>query len=265
MERLRPAPPSASEVSVLTGLESPQGTPSLHDLLEAVRSPGVMKSDVDALLRGLALPVAGDESPLMRADFLLALVESSDVGPLEGSDGCTVRVAAVEALLELGYPHALQVPPDALEEARRARAGPEPRDVPIVGLCAALVAVVVQCGVSMDGVSWLMQDSSTNVGKLLGVLLLSMLLGPSVSAALGGWLRLRALQTLGVVTMMLAAVGWLGVGVLAFSFTSATGIAISSLIAGLALGSGSVLLNNPEWLKKDPEPVDSGERLFSSI
>jgi hypothetical protein len=136
MERLRP--PSPSEGSSLDTLHPLPGTASLPALLEAVSSPGVLQEEVDALLQGLARPLASNESPRARADFLLAVLESRELLSLTGSKGRSVHLATVEALLDLGYPYALEVPPEALAEARREHSDSAPRDIPSAGIALTL-------------------------------------------------------------------------------------------------------------------------------
>src|SRR5688572_4712972 len=111
MERLRtPEPSEGSSVDTLHALP---GASTLPGLLQAVSAPGVIQEEVDALIRALALPLAEGESPRARADFLLSALETTqESGPLKGSDGRSLRVATVEALLALGYPYALEVPPE---------------------------------------------------------------------------------------------------------------------------------------------------------
>lgn len=52
------------------------------------------------------------------ADVLVQLLEGGALENLETRDGDSVKELAVEALLRLGYPHALRVHPDTLEWAR---------------------------------------------------------------------------------------------------------------------------------------------------
>ncbi|WNZ62177.1 hypothetical protein QEG98_41300 [Myxococcus sp. MxC21-1] len=68
--------------------------------------------EVDALIAAIAQRPAEDPEALReRTDYLLSLMTlPGDASVLTGSAGITVRTAAVEALLELGYPYALEVP-----------------------------------------------------------------------------------------------------------------------------------------------------------
>ncbi|HVG61556.1 MAG TPA: hypothetical protein VNA24_23555 [Hyalangium sp.] len=88
-------------------------------LVEEARAPGVTRAEIDALLVGLSQPLSSDTSPRERADLLLSLMEDGRIADYTGADGRTVRVAAIQALLALGYPYALEVPPEALEAKAR--------------------------------------------------------------------------------------------------------------------------------------------------
>jgi hypothetical protein len=94
----------------------PGGLPSLKTLLEEVRAPGAARAEVDALLAGLAQPPPPEHSAREHADLLLSLIDDAHLSSFAGTGGNTVRGAAVQALLALGYPYALEVPPEALEE-----------------------------------------------------------------------------------------------------------------------------------------------------
>src|SRR5205085_159839 len=52
------------------------------------------------------------------ADFLLAQLDAKAFGALVDSNNFSCRAAAVEALLSLGYPFALEVNPEDLEHLR---------------------------------------------------------------------------------------------------------------------------------------------------
>jgi hypothetical protein len=228
---------------------------SLSELLEVVRSPGVFRADVDALLQGLARPLAEDESPRARADFLLSLIEAPDVSDMRGNDGRTVRATAVRALLDLGYPYALEVPPEALSEASLHSKGGV-QEIPTAGLIATLAGVLVQFGYAMPAVLKLLERDDT--GSLVGaIILLGMVLGPAASAVLGGWLRSRGLQRFGLLFMALTGSLWL-VG-FAFSFVTRSESLTRSdtwlaLVAGLGFVLGTVLTRRPEWLAPDDSP-----------
>ncbi|MDY7229671.1 hypothetical protein [Hyalangium rubrum] len=98
------------------------GPPPLSVLLQAVRGASVSRVEVDALLAGLSQPPPSEHTPRQHADLLLALIQDNHLGTFTGSDGRTVRAVAIEALVALGYPYALEVPPEALEQ-KEGRAG----------------------------------------------------------------------------------------------------------------------------------------------
>jgi hypothetical protein len=79
----------------------------------------VTLEEVEGLLAGLSGPLAEGESPRERADQLLRLLSDEALGEFSGKDGRLVRPAALEALLALGYPYALEVPPEVLERMHR--------------------------------------------------------------------------------------------------------------------------------------------------
>ncbi|MGV3623348.1 MAG: hypothetical protein ACO1OB_21190 [Archangium sp.] len=57
------------------------------------------------------------------ADALVQLLETPALEALETRDGQSVKELAVEALLRLGYPHALRVHPDQLDWVRALQKG----------------------------------------------------------------------------------------------------------------------------------------------
>jgi hypothetical protein len=123
MQRTSPAlrPPERTDVPAPA---APVELPSLHEALERVRAADVSRAEVDALLRVLALPLPAGEAARERAEVLHGIMEDTWVGGRVGSEGRRVAHAAAEALIELGYPHALEVPPELLAEAREARRRP---------------------------------------------------------------------------------------------------------------------------------------------
>jgi hypothetical protein len=226
---------------------------SLAELLEVVRSPGVLRTDVDALLRALVRPLTEDEPPRARADFLLSLIESQEMRELQGSNGRTVRAVAVKALIDLGYPYALEVPPEALAEAQLPLEA-RPQEIPIPGLIATGVSLLVQLGYSMPAFSKLLgRDES---GALAGVIMLvGLVLGPAASAVLGAWLRIRGLQRFGVFTLAFTGFLWL--------CSAAFRLILNPLtqpdtwfhtVAGIGFLLGAILMRRPEWLAPGSTP-----------
>ncbi len=92
-------------------------------LVEEARAPGAARAEVDALIAGLSQPLPPEISPRERADLLLALMQDEQLADYTGTHGRTVRSAAIQALLALGYPYALEVPPEALEAKVRDELG----------------------------------------------------------------------------------------------------------------------------------------------
>jgi hypothetical protein len=178
------APPSKADAAPV----------ALSALLEGVRSSSVGRQDVDALLAGLARPLDADESPQARADFLLSLLNSRHLCSMKGSQGLTVQTAAVRAIMELGHPYALEIPPEALDgppRPSRASRGRGRRSIPVVGILLALIGTAP---VAYTGI----------LGFLLGA--------PTLAALFGGALQVRWLQRIGVALMALQGLSLFIVG-----------------------------------------------------
>jgi hypothetical protein len=224
---------------------------SLHELREAVHL-GALRKDVDALMQGLARPLAEDEPPRARADFLLSLIESAAVSDLQGTDGRSVRTAAVQALLDLGYPYALEIPPEALSKVDLpSKQGKQ--EIPIAGLIATGIGLLVQLGYATPGLTRILEGSGA--WTLIGALIfLGMVLGPAASAVLGGWLRERGLQRLGLLTMAVTGSLWMA-GFSSVAFLSSNPFSRPdtwlALVAGLGFLLGAFLTRRPEWLAED--------------
>jgi hypothetical protein len=211
--RLRSPPLSASPSGEEASLAPLPEEAPLAELREAMSSPGVIQAEVDGLLRALARPLADDETPRARADFLLSLMElSGESGERAGSDGRTVRAAAVEALLELGYPYALEVPPEVLERVRREQPHQdrEARGVPAPGWLPAVVVTLL----GLLGQLFLVLLAVFRVSALLQKPALITLLGlvglPPLLALVGLGAKHPGLQRLGAWGMRLQGLGWLG-------------------------------------------------------
>jgi hypothetical protein len=165
----------------------------LRALANAVRSPGATQVDVDDFLEALARPPDAEEAPRSRADLLLALLEDPILAERMGSQGQSARAATLEALLAMGYPYALEVPPEVLERIRRDQPRPFPKHA-LRGLWLAATASAL--------------PFLTLVAPTLGFTPL-MLGGLS---ALGTWLRWPGLRSFGnallwLVGSVLVAVG----------------------------------------------------------
>lgn len=253
MERLRT--PHALQDSPLDTLPAQHSGPALPELLQAVASPGVLQEEVDALVRALARPLAPEESPRARADFLLSVLETTRGLALRASNGRSLRVATVEALLALGFPYALEVPPEAMDEVSQEREDNLPRDIPRAGIAAAVVAMIAQAIIFLPpALDFLVSERNTS--PVSGLFLLGAIWGPSLSALIGGWRRGLGLQRLGLLTMALMGTVWLsGFGLLVTRTHLNMPHVLISLTAGLSLVGGAVLLRNPGWLAKQKAPA----------
>ncbi len=117
MQRTQAVSPPSTDESALPELAAQPPALEilpLRERVEAVRAPGVVRAEVDALLAGISAPLAEGESPRERADQLLRLLQDDVLGEFTDQDGRQVRPMAMEALLALGYPYALEVHPEVL-------------------------------------------------------------------------------------------------------------------------------------------------------
>lgn len=208
MEHSRSAPrPAEDEGPLLLG-----PSPALRSLVEEARAPGASRADVDALLLGLAGPLAEGESARERSDVLLDILQDAQLSGVTGSDTRPVRTAALEALMALGFPYALEVPPDLLAEVcpRASRPDLLNRWNFHLGLALPILAAVVECSF-IYGI-----DSQASyfpgVAGLLITLSLVTTLPPTLLAFLGTWKRRRVLNALGIWPM-----GLVGLGVMLFA------------------------------------------------
>jgi len=203
-----------------------------------------MTSDVDAFLRALGQPPAGGETPRERANLLLSLLEDVEVRDATGTDGRTVRTAAMEALLALGYPYALEVPPEVLAQVRGEASARGSQEVPVAGLVLAGLAVGVQGLILWDEGVLLNTWAAVSTGA--AVL-------PPLLAVLGGWRGLRWARRVGVALMGLMGLAY-GLRFMGDFYRMAEGSLGRSLnlgpaIAGVLLLAGAWLLSQP-WTKE---------------
>jgi hypothetical protein len=212
----------------------------LRSLLEEVRAPGANRSDVDALLRGLAGPLARGESARERADVLLVLIQDAELGDLSGSNARPVRTAALEALLALGYPYALEVPPELLAKLRPRTRRPEPPSQwkLHLGLALPILAAVVECSFisAMDSPGSFIRIP--NIWFITPSLVTSVL--PMLLALLGRWKRSRVLNGLGIWPM-----GLVGLGVMLFTLSVNDSTTPIVFCLGAARLIGAVCLRLP--------------------
>ena len=104
------APPPAED-------SRPEKDFSLQGRLQAALAPEATDSERDALLYAISRPLAPEASPREHADFLLSLLTDERSLALTGSNGRTLKKAATQALLALGYPYALELPPEVVEQS----------------------------------------------------------------------------------------------------------------------------------------------------
>jgi hypothetical protein len=156
----------------------------------------------------------------------------------------------VEALVALGFPYALEVPPEVMDEVSRDREDNAPRDIPRVGIGAAVVAMIAQAIIFLPPALEFVV-SEKDISPIPGLFLLGAIWGPPLSALIGGWRRSRGLQRLGLLTMALTGTVWLtGFGLLVKRYDVSLAHVLISLTAGLSLLGGAVLLRNPGWLAR---------------
>ena len=159
--------------------------PLAHALAEA-RAPGADERVRRTFVDRLALLDLG--SPRSTADCLQSLLASGDLVTLRATDGTSARAVAVERLLALGYPYALEVSPEDLAHWRAER----PSEATDGRGLSVLVMTVAVC-LSLWGVS----DPPTGLGLSLVLALEAVTVGVAVRPGLRGWAR-RATFALGV-------------------------------------------------------------------
>ncbi|MFP2928862.1 hypothetical protein ACLESO_27420 [Pyxidicoccus sp. 3LG] len=186
---------------------------SLAELREAMSSPGVIPSEVDALQAAIARPPADGASYRERADFLLSLMAlPEEAAGRTGTHGRTVRAAAVEALMELGYPYALEVPPEVLEDVRREdvrrKGGSREAGASLSGIGFTVVAMLVQLLMVAMFSSGPRSLGSDGALETLSLVQLALVVFPPLGAIFGHLADSRRLQSLGATGMVLQGVVW---------------------------------------------------------
>ena len=172
----------------------------LERALASAQAPGADAGARRAAVDRLARLDLG--SPRATADRLQELLGSGELTTLRASDGTSARAVAVERLLGLGYPYALEVSPEDLAhwQAERPSEATDGRGL------AVLVMTVAVC-LSLWGVSE--PPSGVGLATVLG------LGGVTVAGLLRPRLRRWAQRTLFILGIVACAIGGrYGVGTL---------------------------------------------------
>ncbi len=217
-------------------------------LVEEARAPGAARPEIDALLAGLSQPLPSDASPRERADLLLSLIEDVQLASATGSDGRTVRVAAIQALLALGYPYALEIPPEALEaKARDEGTGPGLLSTRkgklgfgIVFLAGLLQFLPLIYFTAKE--SWSSKDLGL-VWSLAFAFIVCTTFLPALVTLAGHNLRKGGIKMMGSFWLVLASLVWLLPGLLMFSAFPLNLIALA--MGGLIL-AGPILMSSED-------------------
>lgn len=220
----------------------------LSERVDVVASPGVTREDVVSLLDGLSAPLAPGESTRERANQLLRLLQDERLGELTGPDERQVRPTALEALIGLGFPYALEVPPDVLAEMRgsvaRALSRSSRWGLWLAG-GTALVPLLAQVVSTSPGRWWYdtaAWDQLAGPAIASGVMFL-----PAVLSALGERYRQKWLKYLGNGALVLMSAVGLIPGII-MSWNDFTPGGVTFLGAGLALlTSAFCLRHRPEY------------------
>lgn len=198
MERVREASPSFTEEDppALHALPAPRQVASrlLLERMEALRGPGVTPGEVETFLEALAAPRPVEESPRLRADVMLDILDETQLCELTDGQGRRVGLVALEGLMELGYPYALEVTPEMLARARGPRRIPHHLRLGL-GLAGGNFLLVLgqQLFDRLDSLESLYVSP-----RLMEDLLVfaTLILGPPLASALGEWFELRPLKFL---------------------------------------------------------------------
>ncbi|WPB78107.1 hypothetical protein KYC5002_02930 [Archangium violaceum] len=237
--------------------------PSPRALLEEVRSPGAARAEVDALLNGLARPLGPGESARERADLLHEILGDEQVRDYLGSGGRKVAHVAVLQWVELGFPYALEVPPEQYAQARAAAGHREVTQWKGMHRGMGLVATTFVGALEALPVLFLVLGGKPTEVALALVWILGVALTSFVPAAVAetapvvsrDWLR-----TLLKLAVMLPALPWLAAAALMGVGSLVSGAYWWVLVALLPLVVGLLRLSGAKWLygssadKERPEP-----------
>ncbi|WNG27910.1 hypothetical protein F0U62_30815 [Cystobacter fuscus] len=245
MERLRSTPSTATSEdvpSLPSSLEVPdvrRQTVPLLKRLSALRSEDVTPDRVASFMDGLALPLGPEESPRLRADLLLEVLEDERLCTLTTSDGRQVGGAALEALQELGFPFALEVTPAMLARVREHQAAARPMN----GLLGGV-------GSAVGSAAWVWVVYLHNVPEEYKVWLSLLLLGPVTVSVLAKVLDLPSLHRIANLTQWLV-----GLACLLASANTENSMTLTLGISGvLALLSAFFLRHRSPAELPPPEP-----------
>lgn len=245
------APEASGELSEPAGLGE---VPSPRWLLEEVRSPGVARAEVDALLRGLEMPLGPGESARERADLLHEILEDEQVREYTGSGGRKVGHVAVLQLVELGYPYALEVPPELFAQARAAGRGatsPERSSRSRTGTGLVLLAGGLEVMPSLFlATNGGFDDMAAGLFWALLVSLTSFV--PALLADSEPVVRTRWLHYLMLLAMGLPALPWLAITALVVGLSVEGDAAWAALLGVIPLGMALMRLGGAKALYSPP-------------
>ncbi|MGZ3479630.1 MAG: hypothetical protein ACXU81_04720 [Myxococcaceae bacterium] len=163
----------------------------LESALASARAPGADGGARRGLVERLATLDLG--SPRATADRLQQLLASEELGSLRTADGTSARAVAVERLLGLGYPYALEVSPEDLAHWRQER----PSGASDGRGLAVLVMTVAVCLAL-----WGLSDPPSGFGLVTVLGLEGVAVAGAVRPSLRAWAR-RAVFALGVLACAL--------------------------------------------------------------
>lgn len=241
---------------------SPAELPSPRWLLEEVRAPGVARAEVDALLSGLERPLGPGESARERADLLHEIMADEQVRDYTGRGGRKVGHVAVLRLGELGFPYALEVPPELFAQARAAGGAESPEEASARHRQGRVLACIAGGLEVLPGFFFLLnaqsRDVDVAVAWILGAFFTSFV--PALLADIEPVLRRRWLHYLLLLAVALPALGWLLVTILVAGATAGSGAFPAMLFSVLPLGMALLRLGGAKGLygpPPDAEPPES--------